>query len=140
MSKSNKQMKRSSQNKKVASLTTQTVIRSGPLPTPEELFDYGKVDPSFPERIMKKFEEQATHRMELEKTVVKTQSFNSKFGVMSGSLIAIICIIGAIYLLMNDKRLEGLVALIVPLTTLAGVFIYGKSSTQKELRDKKDAR
>ncbi len=76
--------------------------------------------------------------MELEKTVVNTQSFNSKAGVVSGFVIAIICILGAIYLLMNDKRLEGFVALIAPLATLSGVFIYGRSSSRKELKDKKE--
>ena len=39
----------------------------GPIPSPEVIREYGEVDPSFPERIMKTYEKQTEHRHLLEK-------------------------------------------------------------------------
>ena len=36
--------------------------RSGPIPSPGELIEYGKVDPLFPERIMSAWENEQEHR------------------------------------------------------------------------------
>lgn len=42
------------------------VMYSGPLPPPSVLEAYGRIDPSYPERIMKQFEENAVHVREMQ--------------------------------------------------------------------------
>lgn len=39
----------------------------GPIPPPQMLFEYGKIVPDFPERIVRRFEEEGTHRAAMER-------------------------------------------------------------------------
>jgi hypothetical protein len=44
-------------------------------------------------------------------------------------LIAIVIIVGGIWLIYKGKQWEGLVAVLTPLATLVGIFIYSTSDS-----------
>ena len=46
---------------------SQQTFRSGPIPSPKEFEGYKRVNPDFPERIFKQFEEDSTTNRELQK-------------------------------------------------------------------------
>jgi len=89
---------------------------SGPLPAPEDMARYEAILSGAAERIFKKFEEQASHRMEVEKTALnadvhaqqaqlkivynreKSVAKSDLLGQTLGALIALGAIAGAIYL------------------------------------------
>lgn len=54
-------------------------------------------------------------------------------------ILGALAIIGGIVLIAYDKDVQGLVAIITTLVTLAGVFIYGRSQQTKEREAKQRA-
>ena len=57
-------------------------------------------------------------------------------GLILGALICLVSIVGGIHLILNDKDASGLAAIIVPLASLAGVFIYAKREQRIERENK----
>src|SRR5437879_5097709 len=109
---------------------------SGPLPPPEILEKYNQAMPGLAERIISMAEQQARHRQELEKTVIKSNAFVQKVGPFLGFIVAMTAVAGGTLLVLKGKDAYGLAAIIGALASLAGVFIYGKKKQRKELDDK----
>lgn len=57
-------------NEQAALIRTQHVLRSGPIPTPEEMKGYAEVDSSLPNRIMRMAEEEQKHQYELRRSII----------------------------------------------------------------------
>jgi hypothetical protein len=108
------------------------MARSSPLPPPSELREYEQIAPGITDRLMTSVEKQQNHRMELEKTVIKTDSARSLRGQVFAFILAAIAIIGGIVLLLKGLNIAGLSVLVGTTTTLSGAFIYGKSQNRKE--------
>jgi uncharacterized membrane protein len=109
---------------------------SGPLPPPEALEKYNQVLPGAADRIISMAEQQAKHRQGLERAVIDSNIFVQKVGPFLGFVVAMTAIGGGVYLIMQNKEVSGLAAILGALVSLAGVFVYGKSKQRKELNEK----
>ena len=105
----------------------QTIHFSGPLPPPQILEQYNKIIPGSAERIIKMAEQQATHRMALE----KTDSNNSKKGVYFAFIIGVTGITGAVILGLFGQQASAGILGGGTLVSLVGAFIYGTKSKKK---------
>ena len=81
-------------------------------------------------------ESQHNHRQALEKTVVSSNVFSQKVGLILGFVIAMTAIGGGIWLSSKGMGGAGLTAIIGALAALVGVFVYGKKQQSKELADR----
>lgn len=109
---------------------------SGPLPPPQMLALYNDVFPGLAQRIVAMAERQAEHRQTLERGVILGNVKSESRGQWLGAAIVLACIIAGVFLIMYDKPTAGLVAILGPVATLAGVFLYGKRSQQQQLASK----
>jgi uncharacterized membrane protein len=82
-------------------------------------------------------ERQQVHRHELEATVVKGNSTNERRGQLFAFIIAMTVIVSGVGLILNGRDTQGLVAIVGTLTTLAGVFIYGRYKQAQEREQKR---
>lgn len=71
---------------------------SGPLPDPETMSAYNLMIPNGAERIMVMAEEQAKHRMGLEKKAIPSQLDQSKYGQIYGFVLSVLLIGSSVYL------------------------------------------
>jgi len=111
---------------------------SGPLPRPEDLAKYEQVLPGSADRIIRMAEQQATHRQNLEKLVVESNTGIQKWGLVCAFVIALSAIVGGVLLSLKGMSGAGLASIIGALAALVGVFVYGKSAQRKELREKSE--
>ncbi len=128
-------IKASNKNTTTQFTETQELVfmaRSSPLPSPKELREYEQIVPGIADRLMNSLEKQQNHRMELEKTVIKTDALRSLRGQVFAFILAAIAIIGGVVLLLKGSNIAGLSVLVGTTTTLSGAFIYGKRQNRKE--------
>ena len=98
----------------------QTQFHQGPLPRFEDFEAYDRVLRGAADRILRMAEKQAAHRQELESRALKGDLTKA----MMGSILACVSMSGAVYLLLHDKPIQGLAALIVALGSAFGPKIY----------------
>lgn len=82
-------------------------------------------------------ERQATHRQEMEKAALEGNLRQSQHGQYIGAGLAALATLGAVYLLMNGKDIQGYVTLVANAATFASIYVLGKRSQQKELTTKR---
>ena len=116
-----------------------TLSYSGPLPPPEALQKYDQILPGAADRIIRMAESQHEHRQKLEKTVVESNAFSQKVGLILGFVVAMTAIVGGIWLAREGKSWSGVTAIIAALAALVGVFVYGKIEQRRELAEKAKA-
>lgn len=81
---------------------------SGPLPHPGLLEHYNRIIPNAAERIFTEFEQQAKHRIEMEKAVVASAVWKEKWGLVFGFVFAMtVIILGVVTALMGAPLLGG---------------------------------
>lgn len=108
----------------------------GPIPAPDDLMKYEALCPGLADRIVKMAESQIAHRQSLEQISVTANAELAKLGIFSAVIISVAVIIAGAYIVSCGQSLEGLAAIVGALVSLVGVFIYGKESNKKELREK----
>ncbi len=106
---------------------------SGPMPPPDVLAGYGYLIPDAPERILQMAENQQTHRIHLERTVVESSLKRSNLGLRFAFIIAILMIGGGIYLVAMGQNIEGFAAILIPLASIIGSFIISRRDARSEL-------
>lgn len=124
--------------------TTQTVSHTqmiqqyhvGPLPTAEQLGKYESICVGAADRIINMAETQSAHRQKLETIVVESQVKNSRLGLWFGFIIGMTTIISGAWVAVNGLSWIGLCTSLAGLSSLVGVFVYGKKTNQKELTEK----
>lgn len=107
-------------------------IHQGPLPRPEDFERYNRVLPGAADRILRMAEKQAAHRQDLESRALKGDLVKSMMGTILAYITFAGSMFGAVYLLMHDKPIQGLVALIVALGSAFGSKIYADFVQPKE--------
>lgn len=107
-------------------------LRRGPVPSPDDLQEYDRVLPGAADRLISMAERQAEHRQYVERRMVDAGTHNTARGQVLGFILALIVVVLGFVLLMAGKETAGLVALILPLATLAGAFIYGEVRGRSE--------
>ncbi len=109
---------------------------TGPLPPPEILAGYDEIVPGTAEKIIARFIEQGTHRMELEKVVVNGSNKRANWGLAAGFVIALTTIAGAVYAMSLGYDIAGAAVVIASLASLVGTFLYGTKSRRDERSEK----
>lgn len=111
----------------------------GPLPPPEQLQEFDNVVPGAANRIMTLMEEQARHRMHLEKTVIEGDNRRANWGVVIGAAVAVLGLVLSFIMVMSGFGIYGTIIGVLDLATLVGVFVYGTNSRRKERENKAEA-
>lgn len=118
--------------------TTHEVQYSGPLPPPGVLKQYKEIYPEAPEIIITAFENQVAHRIQSENRVISANIRHQSIGQWFGFIVALIVIVGGLVVILLDKEVEGIVAILACLTSLVTVFIAGRWKVKKESAKKTD--
>lgn len=124
-------------NRQPTIVQQQITAYSGPIPDPQAFARYEQILPGSADRILKMAEQQADHRHQLEKRVVIGNQRRDLAGLVLGFVIAFMGIGGSIYLLANDKNLQGFLLGGGVLGSLVGTFVYGKKTKEKDLDEKR---
>lgn len=101
------------------------------------LAQYNTVFPGCAERIVKMAESQSEHRQHLEKSVIESNVKAEQRGQIFAFILGALAIVGGIGLIAFGKDVQGLVAIIGALASLAGVFIWGRWRQEKERERKR---
>lgn len=113
---------------------------SGPIPSPKTLQEYNQIDSTFAERIIEMAENQASHRQNMEKTMIRSSSRDSVLGIISGFIIGMTCIICSYMLGTRGHAVLSGVIGVGGLGGLVSVFIYGtRANSQDEKNNKNDS-
>src|SRR5262245_40463169 len=99
-------------------------IHQGPLPRPEDFEAYDRVLRGAADRVLRMEEKQAAHRQELEKPRPQRRSHQGNVGTILAYITFGGSMFGAVYLLLHDKPIQSLAALIVALGSAFGPKIY----------------
>ena len=117
---------------KVLSAEIQATSYSGPLPLPAHLEQYNRIVPNAAERIIAMAESQSAHRQKLEGWAVRTNSITAILGQLFGLYISLQAFKFAADALGKGYSGKAIAVVLVTISTLAGVFVYGKYATAKE--------
>lgn len=109
---------------------------SGPVPPPSLLARYNDVVPNGAERLMAMAERPSAHRESLEAQVVSGNLAIQKQGNNRAFILALVVILGGIYLMATGKSGWGFAAIITSLTSLVSVFAIAKADQRKERVEK----
>lgn len=125
------------QSAMTVSQTSQKVsIHRGPLPLPEQLEAYEKICNGAADRILHMAEEQSKHRQCIERKAIDTQTRNSTLGVVFAFLLGLSTIVCGTWISLSGDSIFGFASMLLGLTSLVGVFVYGKRANKKELEEK----
>ena len=121
---------------KLIARRVESMSYSGPIPPPHLLREFNASIPNGADRIMKMAKQQSTHRMDLETKVVTANNRDSLLGVIFAGIIGIIIVIGSMFLIYNNKNIQGLSILFASAVAYIGVFLKSKSRDDKNLEEK----
>ncbi len=123
---------------------TLTEVHSGPLPDPETLAAYDQIAPGTSERLLRLLEvphemavEQQAHRIDLEKKVIASDIRRSWAGLVVGAVVVAGVVTGGIALILGDKPVEGLAALVTALGAPLGAFLYADRQRRSERQQRR---
>lgn len=131
---------KSEQRAMIAHVVSQSLYK-GPIPPAEMLKEYEKVLPGSADRIISMAERQQSHRHKLELTVIKSNSRDSKMGIIAGALLSFaLIVIGGLGIVTGYPGIGAFLS-VSSIATLAGIFVYGTRSNREEREEKnKDSR
>ena len=108
----------------------------GPIPPPAVLESYERIVPGAAERILKMAENQAAHRQDIEKIVVRSGTRASLLGIVVSAII-VVCAFGwSAYALSIGQTAQAVKGITVTILGFAVTFIYGKRSTRLEREER----
>ena len=121
---------------KLIAQRVESMSYSGPIPPPHLLKEFNASIPNGADRIMKMAGQQSTHRMDLEKKVVTANNRDALLGVIFAGIIGIIIVIGSMFLIYNNKNIQGLGILLASAVAYISVFKKSKARDDKNLEEK----
>ncbi|QNT79283.1 DUF2335 domain-containing protein [Entomobacter blattae] len=108
-----------STKQRLASFISQEIsISRGPIPPPEIMAGYGKINKSFPDRIMKMAERNREDRIELYKKDLEKHYFANNLRVIAFTFIILVAIAAVVILVIFNH--EAAAAIIGTITSLGG--------------------
>lgn len=110
----------------------QSTSHSGPLPSPDDLRKYDVIIPNGADRIMVMSERQNQHRIDIEKSVIKSNNSQSSTGQWMGFILGLGCICASVYLGVNNQPWLGGVLEGSTIIGLVTVFVLGKKAQKEE--------
>ncbi len=109
-----------------------------PLPPPAMLEHYERVLPGSADRILRMAEQQSAHRQELEARKLRSDIRNESLGQILAFTLALVGLLGGLFLAYEGKSLAGLTTFITTLVSLLGLFIFGRKTQEKERAERLD--
>ena len=105
---------------------------ASPLPPARVLGAYEEVAPGSADRIIRVFEQQAIHRMAIERIRVERDARRADRGLIAGTVVALAVLMAAVFCAwINQPWLAGILGGL-DIVTLAGIFIYGTERRRSE--------
>lgn len=101
---------------------------SGPLPHPEHFKKYNQIVPGSANRLLKMTEDDLKHIHTIQTSQMSIEQIATIGGLIAGWTIAVIALVGSGYLILENHDIAGTVLGTGTLTTLVGVFVYGRKS------------
>ena len=98
----------------------------GPLPDPETLARYNEVIPNGADRIMRLAEGQASHRREMERTIVTGQKKQEERGQLLGFAIGVLFIVAAVVVALRGHDAVAGILGGSSVISVVGAFILGR--------------
>lgn len=113
---------------------------AGPIPPPELLRQYNEVIPDGANRIVTMAENQSSHRISLEKTVIKGDNRRANAGLVTGFVFGLVAFYLSYRLVMAGHDAAGMALGTTDLVALVGTFVYGTRARklERERRDDKN--
>lgn len=108
---------------------------SGPLPSPETLAEYKKIDEELFRTIVSMANNQSNHRIEIEKQVISSDIKSEKRGQWFAFILFLILIVGSFYLIYLGKYL-GVAGVVSAIVGGIAIFINNKKAQRIEIDDK----
>ncbi len=110
---------------------------SGPIPSPEALEHYEKIQPGAADRILKMAEKQQEHRMALETKAIGGQVDQSKRGQIFGFILVFVFVAIAVFFAKHLEMKEFAAILLgVTMVSVVALFVTGKWVIKKDLANK----
>lgn len=110
----------------------------GPLPHPDLLKKFEEITPGAAERILLMAEKEQQHRHQLEIEIVTKENNNIKSeislknkGLFCAFILALLIIVGGIYLLMTNKSLEGFGLILGTIGMIIAPFFFNKTNNKQ---------
>ena len=107
-------------------------IRTGPIPSPEEIGEYERILPGSADRLIKMAEKEQSHRHQIESRGQTHRVGITFVGQLFAFLIGITGIAGGVYLVKSDKPITGFGVFFTSLATIMGVFFYSRRRTPEK--------
>jgi len=119
---------------------------SGPLPPPEVLDDYGQIIPNAPERFFRIWEQEVSHRRELEQAQIRDQRELQQAQIRDrqqlreaqirerrrtqacAMILALSVLTASVYFISQGHEAAGTSVLLVEMIALAALFLGGRST------------
>jgi uncharacterized membrane protein len=112
---------------------------SGPLPPPEDLIKYNDVFPDCGKIIVEMAQKEQIHRHNTDNRRLDSDIITlAKRGQLIGGLLALVAVVGAIYLLANDKSITGLSVLGGVVLVFGGAFVYDRYQSRPSKESDED--
>ena len=101
-------------------------MRSGPLPSPDDMRGYEEILPGAADRILTMAESEQTHRHTTTTFAVRWQTISTILGQVFGFLLGLTGIGSGVWLAANGYSLVGIAAIISSLAALMYAFVWGR--------------
>ena len=111
----------------VASRLMSRMTYSGPIPHPSLLKEFDQIIPDGANRIMIMAENQSQHRMKMEEKNLTANNRAHLLGLLFGGSIGLLIVFGAIFLIYNNKNIQGFSLLIGASVAYIGIFLKSQS-------------
>ena len=131
-------------NENPAAGATVSLVRqelyAGPLPPPNMLAEYDRIQPGFANRIFQLTEEQAHHRMSLERAVVLGDMKRSWVGLWCGLTVSLAAMVIAGILAWTGQGLAAGFVATMDIGSIVGTFVYATLKRKQERLEKASTR
>ncbi len=117
-------------NEKTVVATRQTAVYSGPLPPPGFFQQYEDTLPGSADRILKMSETEQLKRIDWEEIDQQSKINLEKRGQWMGFTVAILCVLGAIFLAQNGHQWPAIIMIGASAVSLVGRFTGWKNTEQ----------
>lgn len=115
-----------------ATQTVQQTTFSGPLPPPQILQGYERIEKGMASRIVGMAEANSAHVRRMETLALLGRAFEIYFGQFAALLVVVLFLSAGTYLAMNDHAAAGVVTYASVLVGIVTVFIKGRAASEKE--------
>jgi uncharacterized membrane protein len=106
-------------------------VYQGIIPSPEMMKEYQEIDPSLPMRLVKAMEDEAAHRRQIERRLIKNQFQSNTLNTLTGFLALVALGILAYMFMINGHPTQG-AYIAGSIGAVISVFVIGKAITNKK--------